>query len=261
MRKAAIFFPTALATSANFITNFKALETLNVSTLAVMHNVNLLLVACFDAVFFGRKFNPSTMVSLLIIMAGAIMYCYGEIQVSVVGYIWIFLHLIAHESQSLYTKYVTVIESFTAYEMSLYNALWSCPILLATVIFSGDFNQAISDLMIGPLFWVIASGICAMLLSNLRFYTLKSLSVTAYAALNIVNKVPASIIGAFLFNQVVTPIQIIGYVLAFAGSYIYSVFSRKDTFDESAAIIKRPIPVVSAVHTTESSDTDTKESV
>jgi drug/metabolite transporter (DMT)-like permease len=154
LRKAQQFFPTALATSGNFITNFKALKYLNVSTLSVMHNANLILVAASDYLLFGRRFKNSTLLSLVVILIGAVMYGYGEIQVSLIGYTWMFLHMIAHESQSLYTKYITMVADFTSVEMSFYNAVWSCPILFASLLLSHEQTQSFSKAFTPDAFWV-----------------------------------------------------------------------------------------------------------
>jgi drug/metabolite transporter (DMT)-like permease len=81
-----LFIPSGIFTAGNFITNFYALMYLNVSTVSVMHNLNLILVAFTDVILFGRVFKLKTVLSLVVITIGAVMYCYGEIQFSLVGF-------------------------------------------------------------------------------------------------------------------------------------------------------------------------------
>eukprot|EP00770_Monocercomonoides_exilis_P003395 MONOS_3375.1-p1 / transcript=MONOS_3375.1 / gene=MONOS_3375 / organism=Monocercomonoides_exilis_PA203 / gene_product=unspecified product / transcript_product=unspecified product / location=Mono_scaffold00079:39003-40152(+) / protein_length=344 / sequence_SO=supercontig / SO=protein_coding / is_pseudo=false len=147
--------------------------------------------------------------------------------------------MFAHEGQSLYTKFITTRYDYSSVEMSFYSSLWSCPILLIAMLYSGEQYQSISMLLSSKAIWAYVSGVLALILSNLRFFSLKTLSVTAYAALNIVNKVPSSIISVFLFDQKVTFVQVVGYIVAFAGAYLYSIFGKRDTFDEDRAIIKK----------------------
>ncbi|KAA6390966.1 MAG: Solute carrier family 35 member [Streblomastix strix] len=198
-QKAVIFIPTAIATAINFITNFSALQYINVPTLSVLHNLDLILVAFMDYFLFGRSFGVLTLVGLGVVLVGAIMYCIEEIKVSFVGYLWAFAHLLAHLFQSIYTKIIFSRYDYSSVEMTFYNSIISFPFLVFSTIVSREASSgSIQKLLTKAAIWPYISGIFALLLSNLRFLSIKVLSVTAYSAMNIVNKIPASVISVSL---------------------------------------------------------------
>lgn len=83
------------------------------------------------------------------------------------------------------------------------------------------------------------SAFLSLILTNLRFFSLASLSITAYTTLNIVSKIPASLISIAIFGQPLTALQIGGYIVAFVGAFGYAYFGQTDVFHEEKALVKK----------------------
>ncbi|KAH7826545.1 uncharacterized protein MONOS_5797 [Monocercomonoides exilis] len=191
-----------------------------------------------DYFIFGRRFSKFTLFSLFIIIVGVVLYGYDELIISFIGCLWLLFHMLAYEGQNLFAKFITVSYDYSSAEMSFYTSLWSCPILFVAMIYSTEMYNSISDLFSLRAFWTYVSGLIALILSNLRFFSLKSLSVTAYSALNIENKVFSSMVLSLLFSQNISLVQVVGCIVAFVGAYLYSLYEVRDKFDEEKAIIK-----------------------
>ena len=136
--KALYFSVTGIATGLNFLSSMKTLRFASLATLSVVHNISLILVAVFDVLLFHRKFHFLTILSIFVVIAGGMLYCLPEASIYGAGYFWVVIYLTAHEIQSLYTKYINLRFQYTPLEMSLYNSLWSFPILLIYGFFAHE---------------------------------------------------------------------------------------------------------------------------
>jgi hypothetical protein len=108
-----------------------------------------------------------------------VMYCYGEIQFSLVGfflfiififviiwkgYLWLFVHLLFHEAQSIYVKYITLNNEFKSHAMSFYNSLFSLPVFVLNILRTNEANESFPLLLsFDSSFWVFFFFFCFVL--------------------------------------------------------------------------------------------------
>lgn len=129
-KKIELIIPAAIFFSVAYISYYKSFQYLKASTISVISNMNLVLMSIFDYHLFGRQFHISTEFSLLILIIGAIMYYYIEVEISTIGYIWLFTYILTHEILCIYEKYLMKMKEFSSFDLTLISSLFSWPFLL-----------------------------------------------------------------------------------------------------------------------------------
>eukprot|EP00732_Lithocolla_globosa_P001330 Lithocolla_globosa_v1_NODE_634_length_3546_cov_7.930679.p1 type:complete len:296 gc:universal NODE_634_length_3546_cov_7.930679:1464-2351(+) len=242
--KAISWLPSVTFFMLMLLTSLKSLNLVSVSTVIVFRNLNSLLVACGDYLILKRE--VTTNMSLLVIILGSIIYGYHDLNYDFVGYFWTFSNLFAGAAYSLYIKSLLDKISYTATEMSLYSNVMALPVWFLGALFLDDLStfRSVTLHTLTAFEWtaIVASCFMAFAISVSGFWAQTVFKATTFITLNNVNKIPAIIISAWIFSDVLSLGSVVGLAVGLMGGLMYAMSSMKtkDTGGSKLDEMKEP---------------------
>ena len=235
------WIPVNIFFIAMLITGFFSLKYLSVPMVTIFKNANNILVTVGDWYFYGQRVSKWVALTLVLIIAGAVLAGLNDIQYSFEGYAWTFANCISSSGYVLYLRTAVKKIKVGRFAMVYYNSLISLPLVIfADCATSGHFFKLFRHHFYSPSsssssssmgFWAafVLSGCTGFALSLASFYCVKMTSPTTYSMVGAVNKVPLVIFGIWLFSTPFT-VQLALYVTFSLGAgmcYAYAKLIEK----------------------------------
>merc|ERR1712086_863357 len=172
--------------------------------------------------------------SLAVIIAGALIYSIFDLNFNQKGYLWISFNTGLFCVQVLIEKYAVSKVDQTATGIACYQNLLSIPVLLVGVMFAGESNAILElqQLSSRMLLLVALSGMFGCSLSVCYMALNQLVSATSMVIAGNLNKLLASVIGAYIFSNSVTPHTVAGLLVCILGGYMYSQAGRNKPEEE-----------------------------
>jgi hypothetical protein len=131
-----------------------------------------------------------------------------------------------------------------AFEMSMYNGVWSNLILIPLAIYQGIGADPPVDLMIhsclnGYGCWIplIISGPCCFVVSVTGFIAHDMMSPISFVTFNNINKLPATLLSYVIWPALVTHTEIFGMASSLWGGYMYALSTQEKPIHIALMII------------------------
>jgi len=221
--------------SIMLMTSLLALPHIAVATTVVFRNLGSLLVATIEPlVLTTPPLTSGHKKSLAVIIAGALIYSIFDLNFNQKGYLWISFNTGLFCVQVLIEKYAVSKVDQTATGIACYQNLLSIPVLLVGVMFAGE-SAAILELQqlsSRMLLLVALSGMFGCSLSVCYMALNQLVSATSMVIAGNLNKLLASVIGAYIFSNSVTPHTVAGLLVCILGGYMYSQAGRNKPEEE-----------------------------
>lgn len=147
-----------------------------------------------------------TVVSIILMIAGAVMSGIHDLQFSLVGYLWVSLNCLLTASYILYMRYASTSIKLTKVGMVYYNNVLSCVVLFPLFLLSGDY-AALSNPMIFTASFVncnLVAGVVGVSLNFCSLWCIGATTATTYAIVGSLCKIPVTVLGFVLFRVPVT---------------------------------------------------------
>jgi drug/metabolite transporter (DMT)-like permease len=224
--------------SIMLMTSLLALPHIAVATTVVFRNLGSLLVATIEPlVLTTPPLTSGHKKSLALIIAGALIYSIFDLNFNQKGYLWISFNTGLFCVQVLIEKYAVSKVDQTATGIACYQNLLSIPVLLAGVMFAGESTAILElqQLSSRMLLLVALSGMFGCSLSVCYMALNQLVSATSMVIAGNLNKLLASVIGAYIFSNSVTPHTVAGLLVCILGGYMYSQAGRNRPEEEVVA--------------------------
>jgi drug/metabolite transporter (DMT)-like permease len=220
----------------NLFSSLIALKYLGVHTFTLIRNVQPCLVAPLDAIIFQQWLSWSTWLYLLLILMGSVLYASQDLTFSIEGYLWGLVHIISMSVYLIRIKQLSTSHNLSSQTMSFYNNMLALPPLLCMQAINYNLSSAASSITavdiisrycIVSLAVSCVGGFCVSLSA---FEAQKNLSATSFVTLNNVSKIPAIILGRFIFGGILSEPMIAGMCISLLGGYLYTMSLKSEAF-------------------------------
>jgi GDP-mannose transporter len=205
-------------------TGFLSLVHNNVPMVTVCKNLTNVVTIAGDAFFFGEKVTSLTVLSIFIMVLGAVLAGAHDLEFSVTGYLYMGLNCFFTSGYVLYMRYASTTVKVPKFGMVFYNNLLSIALLLPLILLTNEVPQLFNPRIMTLSFILnnIMAGFLGFYLNFASLWCVSTTSATTYAIVGSVNKVPITILGFILFNTAMTSEGILFITLATIGGFLYA---------------------------------------
>lgn len=217
------FVPLTSLFCMMLITSLKAFQSASIAAVVVERNLMSLVVAMMEYVFLKKSLNQMAILSLLGIMAGAIIFGVYDVEFDKLGYGWLFANIAASATFQILNKKLVHGVDLSSFGFSYFNNLISVAMLMVYAVPSGALVQASSDMQYVNMVALVLSCFLGFGLSVSAFALSKEVSATTMMVVNNSNKF-LLVMGIELLN-LGKPIGVngwLGCVLAITFAMLYT---------------------------------------
>eukprot|EP00298_Acanthocystis_sp_HF-20_P016919 c21624_g6_i1.p1 GENE.c21624_g6_i1~~c21624_g6_i1.p1 ORF type:complete len:341 (+),score=99.26 c21624_g6_i1:26-1024(+) len=207
-----------------------AIQYLSVPFLTIFKNLTNVFITFGEGYVFGKNISNGVLVSIGIMVAGSICAAYNDIEFSPPGYFWMFVNCIVSAFYALYMKWVMDATKLSTDGMALYNNLIGIPMILFLVLLQESSvveYPNFDDTKL--LFLLVLSCFIGFGMSLSTFYAMRHTSPTTYSMVGALNKIPASILGAFFFNAAISAGGWFGIGIGLCGGIVFTLAKAFET--------------------------------
>lgn len=240
--------------SAMLISSFYVYEYISLSLLTVVRNLAPLIALPVECMVMPTSKRPtisaSVVISILIMLTGALVYVGGLKEVSVIGICFAVLNmglavtermtsrrLLSEECKDLDLKVCTLVN----------NALGMIP-TLALAFITQETAQALQPekaanwLDPRVLVVLLMSGAIGIGIGYFGFACQKAMTATSFMVLQNISKVAVVSMGILIFaDPIKSPFAVVGLLLSLSGSALYGK-SQMEATAESKKLLEEPVP-------------------
>eukprot|EP01006_Ploeotia_vitrea_P050447 TRINITY_DN67463_c11_g2_i2.p1 TRINITY_DN67463_c11_g2~~TRINITY_DN67463_c11_g2_i2.p1 ORF type:complete len:334 (-),score=31.09 TRINITY_DN67463_c11_g2_i2:759-1760(-) len=204
------WIPVAALFSAMLFTSMKSFLFVNVSTILVYRNVSAVISTVVEFFVRGKKTNANVIASEITIVAGCVIYGWGQIEFNWWGFFWIVMNVLAQVAYGNLVKvYLHTIttpdgKELSKYTCSYYNNVLCLPFILCTLFIWGEHNKMEGVLSgISTIGWFAVGVTCIVgyFISTSGFGLQKLVSATTFLVVNNMVKIANILIGILFLND------------------------------------------------------------
>jgi GDP-mannose transporter len=222
MSKFVTWAPQVVLFVGTIVSSAAALAIVNVPTFSVFRNSSSLVVAVLEYIVLKKTVSSHQFYFLVLSILGAVVYGWGDLQFSALGYLYSALHVVIASMSAVAVKKLNV-QFSSSLEMSFYNNVGSLPLLFIFAAY--EYHASSSQIVISNQKCAAASVPAAFLISLSALISQKLLSATSWMALNNFNKIPVLVLSQFIFSDTYSISQAFGLATSVVASAGYSFSS------------------------------------
>lgn len=212
-----------------------------VPMVTVFKNLTNIFTVTGDRIFFGQRVSRGIVLSLALMLSGALLAAAHDLSFDAVGYAYMLANCLCTSSYVLLMRWRTTDKSLNLGKVGMvyYNNLLaiftSLPFAFATgegavaAEHWGDTFSTASFLMV-----CVISSMIGAVLNFSAYWCVSSTSATTYATIGAMNKIPLIGLGAVLFGDALTGKQLIFVCTSMMGGFVYSYVKFKEAERERA---------------------------
>ena len=224
------WFPCALLFCCNIFTSMQSLRFLSVPTFTVMRNLQALFSCPLDWAVRGTKSSYTSMFFIVLIFAGVCVYHMDKWQSDTTGICWALVHILSLTLYAVCVKVQINTLELDAFEMSMYNAVWSTLLLIPLACYqthamTEPINSMVETCAGNVKCWgsLLLSCICCFAVSVTGFSAHTIMSPVSFVTFNNVNKLPATALAYVIWPTEVSWVELFGMMSALWGGYGYAI--------------------------------------
>eukprot|EP00026_Physarum_polycephalum_P012308 Phypoly_transcript_12602.p1 GENE.Phypoly_transcript_12602~~Phypoly_transcript_12602.p1 ORF type:complete len:309 (-),score=26.63 Phypoly_transcript_12602:100-1026(-) len=211
----------------NIFTNIKALENSNVETVIVFQTLTSLVIAYGDYKLLNSGTpSPKVILSLGIIVTGALCYMYSDSELKMDTYFWVFMYFFAKTVDMLYTKHICDTVPMTSWGRSFYNNFLSMfPWAVMAIAKEADFVLAFYEegSFTGIVFTVVVlSCLVGIGISIVGFMAREAITATSFSVVGNMNKVLTVFINYFIWDNHASMKGLLSLLICLVGGAYYA---------------------------------------
>jgi len=217
---------------AMLVTGTKSLSLLTVPMVTIFKNVQTCVTAFGDWWFFSKTVSVYTLLTLMIMISGALVAGYNDLEYNFWGYVWVIVNCLCGSAYVLYTKLAMDTLKMEKVDNINYNCSLSLPFLLVFMFFNGELNliyaNAWDSFTNDSIAILTMNAIFAFGISFASFWVIQTTSPTTFSVLGAVNKIPLTLASIWWFGVEFSPIGGPAVAGSLSGGIIYAYSSSRD---------------------------------
>jgi len=212
----------------NLFTNIKALEYSNVETIIVFQTLTSLAVAYGDFKLLGGGLPSNKVIlSLFIIVLGAVLYILTDSTFEVEAYFWVFLYFIAKVTDMLYTKHIVDTVPMTSWGRSFYNNYLSLVPVFLMILITNEHNKVqqlheAGEITTAAVTMVMLSCVVGLGISISGFMCRELISATSFSVVGNMNKILTIFINYVAWEYHASPLGLACLLICLVGGAYYA---------------------------------------
>ena len=226
-------------------TGLMAIGLVAVPMVTVFKNLTNIFTVTGDRVFFGQAVSSGIVLSLALMLGGAVLAAAHDLSFDLVGYGYMLANCLTTSSYVLLMRWRTTDKSLNLGKIGMvyYNNLLAIFTSLPFAFAMGEravVAEHWSDTFSTTYFLVVCvlSSIVGAVLNFSAYWCVSSTSATTYATIGALNKIPLIGLGAALFGDVLTGKQLLFVSTSMVGGFVYSYVKFKEA--EHARALEEP---------------------
>ncbi|KAH9262734.1 hypothetical protein BASA82_000240 [Batrachochytrium salamandrivorans] len=230
-----VFFVTML------FTGFLSMTYLSIPMVTIFKNTNNLFIALGDGLLFRNFPTRGVSISLLLMVAAAVMAGLNDLEFSVVGYAWTLANCLSSSGYVLYAQFVLRHTTLSTFGKVYYNNVLALPLVLLLDFFVfGDFMRLLTYPDLHKFFeWDFVflwgwSGVLGILQSFCALKAQHLSSPTTYSMVGSLNKIPMTFLGIAVFHTAMTNKGLVYTALSILAGALYSYVKAKEELEARA---------------------------
>lgn len=223
------WLPVAFLFTLMLFTSLKSFVYVNVSTVLIFRNVGAIITTIVEFFVRGERVNTEVVASELTIVAGAVLYGWGNANFSWIGLFWIVVNVCGQVAYGVLVKSYMDKPHFAVmskYTMSLYNNLLALPMLLVVLLLQQEQFQLVDRIEAVTLlgwFWIALTCGLGFMISTSGFGLQKLVSATTFLVINNVTKFLNIFLGImFMEDRIAGLADGFGCIISIAAGFWYS---------------------------------------
>jgi hypothetical protein len=223
------WLPVAFLFTLMIFTSMKTFIYVSVSTVIIFRNIGAIFTTIVEYFVRGVVVNFQVILSELLIVVGAVMYGWGSVNFSWIGFAWIMVNVGGQVAYGVLIRSYMDRPGFkemSKYTMSMYNNFLALPMLLVVLFLQGEQLTLVAKLeAVDANGWACIAVTCALgfMISTTGFGLQKLVSATSFLVINNLAKFLNIGLGMmFLSDKIVGLLDGGGCLLALAAGFRYS---------------------------------------
>ena len=203
---------------------FISLVYVSVPMVTITKNLANIITVLGEFVIFGEPLSYLTLVSVAIMVVGAVLAGANDLEYNAYGYLWMAINCLFTSGYVLYMRFASTSIKLPRFGMVYYNNLLSIALLLPICIYRDEF-AVFMDPQIMTLPFIasnIVAGVLGFYLNFASLWCVSANNATTYAVVGSLNKVPITVLGFLVFNAKMTSEGIVFIAMATAGGFLYA---------------------------------------
>lgn len=216
--------PCAVFTMYIF-TNARALRYISLPMLSVVKSLAPMGIAMVERVLYGERVSGGTYGAMGLILLSNVVTVTSDVEFHFWGYVWAVLNAVFNVLYVVFLRYF-VTNKYSSGEKTLHNNILISLIMVPVALASGEGPGFVRDFAHTTFRFRFLFGISCLLAVGIGasvFWVLNSTSGSTLSFVGGANKVCVVVLGAILFEAVITPAGWIGVFLGVAASISFSV--------------------------------------
>ncbi|KAK6089368.1 hypothetical protein P3W45_001614 [Vairimorpha bombi] len=196
----------------------KSLKYLDISFYTLLKNINIILIAVTELVFYNRRFNKKEFLSyILMIISSFYNFTYSNIY----GLVWISLNMLSTTVYVISLRHIISINKGSVSESIFFPNMLSI-IFIGIVSYTFEYNNT-KEYTWYLLLCIGMSSVCALLTALTTAYVLNYLSSTTYSMLGAINKIILGFTGFIFIGEEICKLKIFSLFLGVSSTILYTV--------------------------------------
>jgi|SaaInlStandDraft_7_1057024.scaffolds.fasta_scaffold39102_2 GDP-mannose transporter len=202
-----------------------SLKLAGVHIVTAYKNLAIFFITLGEWILNGQEVSRLVAGSIGLMILGPLLTGMTDLDYTFIGYMWLMFNILGTSLYVLLMRKSSKYFNLGEWGMSYYNNLISLPLLLAAAVLMGELPILYAyPHWFNPSFLVAlgVSGALGFLISVASFWCISINSATTFSMLGALNKVPLSILGAFLFSAAVTLSNALSLAIGLCGGLLYA---------------------------------------
>lgn len=201
------WLPVNLLFLAMLFTGFKSLQLLAVPLVNIFKNLTNAITLFGDWFLFNQRVTPDLLGALALTIVAAVLSGMSDLSFDAAGYAWMALNCLCSSTYGLSTRGVMKREGLDQFGAAFFNNLLGIPLLIMICLANGEI-PAVFELpqlrSAGCIAAVLFTGVIGFLLQLASLWCISATSASTQGMVGALNKIPLSVLGIFLFGDVMT---------------------------------------------------------
>ena len=229
--------PVNMFFCAMLFTGMVSLQYNSVPMVTVFKNVTNIVTSIGDYFFFGSKSEGLVVVAFAIMLGGAVLAAWKDIEVTFLGLFWMAMNCLSTSGYVLYMKFATNNVKLSTFGMVFVNNVLCVAFLLPVAFLSGEVATFFRTPALHTIDYYSKNFFAGFVGFFLNFASLNCVAATGpttYAIVGSLNKIPVAILGYLLFDNLITNETWFFISVSMCGGFLYSYAKLQSSSSSSS---------------------------
>jgi GDP-mannose transporter len=225
MRTARLWAPVNVLFCLMLFTGMAALEHNSVPMVTIYKNITNIIVTAGDYYIFKTRAEALVLVAFGIMLTGAVAAAWNDMFITVQGLFWMTTNCLTTAGYILSLKFATKNVKLSKFGMVFYNNVLCVMFLLPAAIFRGELTLFLrTESLHTPAYFMqnMFAGFVGFFLNFASLNCVAATGPTTYAIVGSLNKIPVTILGYWLFLDVISTQTWFFIGVSMCGGFLYS---------------------------------------